>query len=114
MIELFFKLLIGHAFADFALQNDYVAKFKQRYHPTPPPTGQYIPPLLQYNPHWFWVLGAHALMHGGVVWIITGRVEFALTEVVAHAWIDFSKCEGKINYHVDQFLHVVCKVLYCL
>ena len=106
MILTFFKLIIGHAFADFALQNDYVAQHKDRRYG--------YGDQGNYNPVWFWVLGAHALMHGGVVWAITGRADLALLETVWHAGIDFMKCEKWIGYHTDQSLHLLCKVVWCL
>ena len=102
MSELF-ALLIGHAFADYALQNDFVAKFKSRHMDTSMFGGQKV---------WIWVLSSHALMHGGVVWVITNNVWLGLAETVAHFIIDFSKCEKWIDFHQDQIAHIACKILW--
>ena len=107
MIELFFKLLIGHALADFAFQSDVMAKGKNRHHEM-----SYVPVGQERVAIWFYYLTAHALIHAGVVWAITGNVLLALAELVLHWVIDFAKCEGWINLHTDQSLHIICRVLY--
>jgi hypothetical protein len=93
-----FLLLAGHAFADFACQNDYVALAKNRN--TPLGKGQTVWPI---------VLGAHAMIHGAIVALITGSVILGICETVAHFITDFFKCEGKISYWSDQIIHVACK-----
>ena len=95
-----FALIIGHAFSDYALQNDFVAKFKARRIEG------------KYNSWWPWVLTSHALMHGGVVWIVTGNVWLGVAESLAHWIIDLAKCEKFIGFHTDQTLHIVCKVIW--
>jgi hypothetical protein len=104
---LLFKLMIGHALADYPLQNDAMAKGKNRHNP---PYG--LPPGQKPCQVWFHYLIAHALIHAGVVWIITGSVGFALAELVLHWMIDFAKCENWTNPHQDQLLHIGCKVVY--
>lgn len=106
MILMLFKLLIGHALADFALQGDAMAKGKNRHNKITPPA------LQKYFPCWFYWLTAHALIHAGAVWAITGSSTFAVIELVAHWIIDFVKCEGKTNPHEDQALHFLFKVGY--
>lgn len=93
-----FWLLVGHALADYPLQGDFVARFKARVVEGRP------------NPMWPWILGAHALIHGGMVALLTGRVELGLAEVVLHWTIDWLKCEGAIDFNADQTMHVACKV----
>lgn len=61
---------------------------------------------------WPWVLPCHALIHGGTVMLITGSVVLGIAETVYHAGIDWLTCEEKINIHVDQALHVACKLLW--
>jgi len=96
-METLFLLLAGHALADYPLQGDFLAKAKNRAMP--------IPGVPFYQ-----ALGAHALIHGGVVAIVTGVWWLGLLEVIAHALIDDAKCTGKIGFNGDQFLHVLCKV----
>lgn len=103
------KLIIGHALADFALQNPDMARLKNRHNkPINVPSGQKVIPC------WFYFLTSHALIHGGVVWLIMGHWHFAVAETIAHWSIDFIKCENWINPHVDQFLHFICKVAWVI
>lgn len=104
---LFFALLIGHALADYPLQGDATAKGKNRNNP---PHG--IPPGQKPCAVWFHYLTAHALIHAGFVWAITGYVWLGVAEFVLHWFIDFAKCENLTDPHTDQILHVGCKLLY--
>jgi hypothetical protein len=106
--QTFFKLLIGHALADFALQSDVMAKFKNRHNKATPPVNQ------KYVPCWpYWLL-AHGLIHAGMVVLITNNYWFALGELFSHCLIDFLKCEGTTNPHVDQALHVLFKLVWAV
>lgn len=96
-ILMFFALMIGHAFADYPLQGDFIANFKS------PKT------KLGKETVWPYVLGAHCLIHAGFVWAITGSVWLAAAEMVAHWFIDIAKCLGFTNFHIDQWLHIACK-----
>ena len=64
-------------------------------------------------PAWYYWLTAHALVHGGAVYLVTGSLVLGIVETLLHWFIDFSKCEGWLNFHQDQALHVGCKVGYC-
>lgn len=101
VLLVFLALLVGHALADYPLQGDFLAKAKNRTAPIPG-----VP--------WPHALGAHAAIHGGVVWLVTGIWWLGALEAVAHAYIDDAKCRGVIGYHTDQALHVLCKVLWVL
>ena len=101
MIELFLKLVIGHAIADFWMQTDAIATGKNRN----------IDPEKFGVPWWYW-LTAHALMHGGVVWAITGNVWLGCAEIIAHWLIDFGKCEKWYGIHEDQAAHIWCKIMW--
>lgn len=90
-------LILGHLVADYPLQTDFVAKYKNRHC------------SLAAVP-WYYVLAGHAATHAAAVGIITGSPLLALLELVAHAVIDATKCEGWTTIHTDQFLHLVCKV----
>ena len=108
-MELLFKLLIGHAVADFALQSDVMAKGKNRHaFQAVFPGGQ------KHVPCWPFWLSAHALIHAGIVWLVTGRIECAIAELLLHWMIDFGKCDNWYGPHVDQALHVLCKVGYLI
>lgn len=108
MITLLFKLLCGHAVADYGLQNDFVGRNKNR---------NAVP--IGYNPKlhgpiqkvWPYVLTAHAMIHGAMVIIITGNVYFGMAETLSHWLIDFGKCEKWYGIHTDQWLHIGCKVV---
>jgi len=104
MFELFFKFLIGHAVADFALQTDAIAKGKNRNRKGEAPPGQ------KYVPCWPFFLSAHALVHGGAVAIASGSMLLGLFETIAHWAIDFGKCENWYGVYVDQALHLLCKI----
>lgn len=109
-IELFFALMIGHAIADFWAQSDAVAKMKNRNRDS----SQFCPPGQKPQMIWPYALTSHALIHAGVVWVITGVVWFAVFELVAHWLIDFGKCDNLYGIHEDQAMHVACKIGYCL
>jgi len=103
---IFFQFLIGHALADFALQFGAMGAGKNRHNGIQQKMGKHFPP-------WYYWLSAHALIHGGVVYYITDNWWLGLIETVLHWIIDFAKCEGWINFHQDQALHVGCKFGYC-
>lgn len=106
-LETFLMLIMGHALADFALQNPDMARLKNRHSkPANVPAGQKITPC------WFYFLTSHALIHGGVVWLITQSWQFAFAETMAHWLIDFAKCENWTNPHTDQLCHVLCKIIW--
>lgn len=103
MLTLLFKLIIGHALADYALQPESMARGKCR---------QTSGAGKDQSPPWpYWLL-AHSLIHGGAVWLLTGIPLFGLIETVIHGIIDVSKCEGRISIHTDQGIHLLCKVIY--
>jgi hypothetical protein len=98
---LFVLLVLGHLVADYPLQTDFVAKFKCRRASLPS-----VP--------WYYVMAGHAATHAVSVWLITGSVWLGCAEFVAHYVIDVLKCEGLTNIHVDQSLHVACKVAWLM
>lgn len=101
MITLFFKLIIGHFIADYPLQGDFLAKAKNHLAPIP------LVPFYQ-------ALIAHAAIHAGVVWYITGSGLLAMCEFLLHSLIDYLKCDGKLTFNEDQLAHVICKALYVI
>ena len=106
IIELFYQLLVGHALADFVLQQEAMGAGKNRHNEIHARKGYQFPA-------WYYWLTAHSLIHGGVVYLVTGSLELSAIETVLHWVIDFAKCEEWINFHQDQALHIICKIAYC-
>ena len=104
-MKFLFLFLVGHAVCDFVLQGDVMGSAKNRRKALTSVHGPDFPP-------WYYWLGAHALTHGGAVFLITGLWQLGAIETVLHAVIDHSKCEGRIGFHLDQGLHLVCKLAY--
>ena len=100
---LFFALLIGHAFGDYAFQTQFISKAK-------------CPSFWANSGKWNWlpVLLAHSLIHSGMVWVVTGVSTLALLELVLHALIDKLKCDRRYGFMTDQVLHVACKAGYVI
>lgn len=103
-MSVLFLLLCAHALADYPLQGPYLAAAKDRHSAA----GQKPAAI------WIQALTAHALIQGGFVYLITGSLMLGLAETVAHWVIDFGKCEHWYGAHVDQFLHVGCKIAWWL
>lgn len=105
-----FALLIGHALADYPLQGAFLAKAKNRHSDS----GVLFDEKNAPKGLWIHALTAHALVHAGTVWLITGTVWLALVELMLHWIIDLSKGEGWTSFTTDQLLHVACKVGYAV
>jgi len=108
-VDTLFFLLVGHAVADFALQSDAMAKGKNRNRKIDLTK---IPPEQKVMTVWPYWLTSHALIHGGVVALITGIWWLGLLEAGIHWCIDFAKCENWTGIHTDQGLHIACKFLW--
>ncbi|WP_447724607.1 DUF3307 domain-containing protein [Sphingomonas koreensis] len=89
-------LLTAHALCDYPLQGDFLSKAKNRTAPVPG-----VP--------WWQPLGAHSLIHGGAVALITGIWWLAVAEAAIHWLTDDAKCRGRIGFNADQAIHVACK-----
>jgi len=103
----FLQFVIGHALGDFVLQGETMARAKSRHYAHASERSETFPP-------WYYWLLAHALVHGGIVWFVSGSWALAMIEIALHATIDWAKCEHKITFHQDQALHLLCKAGYCL
>ena len=95
LITLFVTLLCTHFLLDFAIQGDFVAKYKARIVDE------------KENVFWKWVLTAHAASHTLPVLVLTQSVLLGLVMFISHFVIDFLKCEQKINFNQDQTLHIL-------
>ena len=107
IVETLFMLLVGHALADFVLQPEAMGYGKNRNDKVHASESSLFP-------HWSYWMTGHALIHGGVVYLITGSILLGLIETLAHWIVDFLKCEGRLSVHQDQAIHVVCKIGYAL
>ncbi|WP_207078470.1 DUF3307 domain-containing protein [Novosphingobium sp. KA1] len=95
-------LLAAHALADYPLQGDFLSKAKNRTAPIPG-----VP--------WQQALGAHVVIHGAAVALITGLWWLFFAEAAIHWLTDDAKCRGKIDFNADQSIHIVCKIVWwCL
>lgn len=94
-------LFAGHAICDYSLQSDFIAKGKNFNTPVP-------------GMAWQQIMLAHCLAHMGMVLLITGNPWLALAELVIHYVTDWAKCDGKINFNQDQFIHYACKILWAV
>lgn len=99
---IFCLLLAGHALADFPLQGDATAINKNRHAKTE---------LQKHVPAFYW-MASHSIIHGAAVGFITGSLGLGIAETITHAAIDFGKCEKWYSIHIDQALHVVCKLIW--
>lgn len=108
----FFLLLCGHAIGDFALQNQWVAYNKSRRGRT---AKQLLENAESSEPTiWPYLLTAHALHHGFLVFLITQKGTLALAETVVHWISDFGKGEEWYGFHMDQFIHIFSKAVWVL
>ncbi len=93
----FLWMLVGHALADTVLQPRWIRFHKHRSD---------APGV------WMYGLGAHGLIHGAVVGLITQSLSLGFAEAVAHATIDFGRGERWYSMLIDQGLHVASKALW--
>lgn len=101
-IMMLIALLAAHALADYPLQGDFLSKAKNRTTPIPG-----VP--------WQQALGAHVVIHGAAVALITGLWWLFLAEAAIHWLTDDAKCRGKIDFSADQAIHIACKIVWwCL
>lgn len=94
-------MIAAHAVADYPLQGDFLAKAKNRTAPLPG-----VP--------WYHALGAHAIIHGAAVGLITRSPALGIAETMIHAITDDAKCRGKLSFDQDQAIHAGCKVLWAI
>lgn len=104
MSHTLFYLVAAHFILDYPLQGDTTAMQKSPL----------VKNALSVAVPWYYWLTAHALAQSLGVMVITGSLVLSLVELVAHWVIDLFKCYRKFNIHVDQGLHLFCKVLYAL
>lgn len=93
-MEIILLLIFAHFLCDFPLQGEFLSQFKAR--------------LVNnvYNPMWYWCLTAHSSIHSLAVLVITKSIPAAILMLISHFIIDFLKCEKRISFNTDQFLHL--------
>lgn len=101
VVDIFFLLVVGHVLADYPLQGDFLAKGKNRNSPF-------------VGVPWYQAMFAHVMIHGGMVFMVTGSLFLSIMEILIHAIVDDAKCRGKIGYNTDQGIHIGCKVLWAI
>lgn len=94
-------LVFFHFLADYPLQGEFLSKAKNHK--------SAIVGVPFYQP-----LFAHAFIHAGCVYLVTNSMAIAFAELFSHAFIDYLKCDGKLNFNQDQALHLICKVTWAL
>jgi hypothetical protein len=109
-LELIFRIAFAHALADFVFQTDTMARYKSRINDAArikdPAT-----PLNMRKSSWEYWLSAHALVQGGMLWLLTGIAWWGMAETVVHWIIDYLKTQNRFALHTDQFLHLLTKVV---
>jgi len=98
MFNLLLLLWGLHFVCDFPLQSDAIAVGK----------GKFDTPHLGVP--WYYWLTAHAATHAVAVGLATGSAALGACEFIAHFIIDVLKCRKLTNIHVDQALHLLCKI----
>ena len=98
-LDKFAALIVLHCLADYPLQGEFLARGKNHRNPIE-------------GFHWQILLLAHAAIHAGGVWLVTGSLLLGMSEFIAHMAIDYCRCEGSISFSTDQLLHVACKALW--
>jgi hypothetical protein len=101
--QVLFWLVTGHFVMDYALQGNTMALQKS---PLPGARDEGLAKAVPW-PYW---MTAHALMHGGVVLVVTGSITLGVLETAIHFGTDLAKCCRKIGIHTDQAIHLACKV----
>ena len=90
-----FLLLIAlHFICDYVFQSEYIAINKN-----------------SKNVGWIYVMTAHCATHALAVTYVLGPT-YGIVEFFLHFLIDHMKCKNKYGIHIDQGLHVLCKIIY--
>lgn len=108
LLTLTFLLIAGHAIGDFAIQTDWVAYNKSRH----AKDNLELETKGKIESVWLWVLSAHALHHGLIVFLITQRIWLGIAETVVHWITDYGKSEGWYGFHTDQIIHITTKLVW--
>ena len=97
-INILILLFMAHFVCDFTFQNDRMAVEKVK--------GKDI------TLNWRWWLFAHCSTHGLAVILITSSALLGICELISHWIIDYLKGKRFYSLFVDQFLHILCKLIW--
>lgn len=95
MLELLILLVAAHYLCDYPLLTEALVIDRRR----------------KATRSWVFWLTFHASTHGVAVGLITGSIWLGLLEWVLHWMIDFYRADERYSIHVDQALHLLCKLL---
>jgi hypothetical protein len=101
-IEISAALFAAHFLCDYPLQGDWLSKAKNHKLDL---VGEKIWPLC---------LVGHAAIHAAAVMLIIGSAWIACFELIIHTATDYAKCDGRIGYNTDQYIHLACKIIWLL
>lgn len=102
-MKIFLILIMVHYLCDFALQNDFVAKFKS------------MKINGEYNEIWYHCLTAHCAIHSLGVYFVTSSIYLSSLMFITHFMIDQFKCLNKLTFNQDQSLHfIVIVIISCI
>lgn len=104
---LLFAFAIFHALGDYGLQGEFLSRAKNRGADLRAFFGNDTPRGI-----WVHALFAHALIHAGGVWLVSGSVILGAAELILHVLIDHAKGADRISFTTDQILHHSCKISY--
>ena len=63
---------------------------------------------------WYFPMGAHSMVNGCGVWLVTGNAYLGLAESILHFIIDYCKCKFIIGVNLDILFHIICRVIYAV
>ena len=92
-----YYLISGHFLCDFMFQSDTIAKYKN--------FNVEFPGV----PWYYWML-SHCVIQGLSVAIVTNSIILGIAETIIHFAIDCAKCANYTNIHIDQALHIICRI----
>ena len=90
-----------HALTDYALQPEWMGSHKRPHQPQD---------LDKHLEPWWWSMGAHGLLNGLGVWVITQSVLLGVLETAVHFLLDTAKAQGDLTMQQDQYGHWASKV----
>jgi hypothetical protein len=98
---LLFWMVVAHCYFDYPGQGDFLSMLKNHTHKVG-------------EKYWMYGLVSHGMIHAGAVAFLTGHISLGLLELLHHCVVDRLKCSGRLSYHMDQWQHILAKVLWAV